>query len=636
MAHKRDVKQLSKFGETLLYDERFFTDESKLHFFKLFIDTLPFLLMVTDTSKEYRIMLVNERMAKSLGKSGAELIGNSVLQYFPPDVGEKRRKYAERAVKTKTPSMFVDERGGRFFTNEYYPLEDEKGNVQFGVIIVRDITQEKKAEKQRLAKQGLYYESLIEHSMDLITMIDAKGKILYESPSLQDILGYSPKERFHESVFENIHPKDIHCIKEYFNNILSRPGLTNKVSYRIKHKNGSYRFFESIANNQIHNKQLKGLIINTRDVTEREQTRMELTKHRNYLENLVNSVSQMIFMVNREYVFTLWNTSAERITGFKKNRIVGKQVKRLDLFENTDEVVELLQHMFSGKNGFPFRVVVKTVFGSKRLLMVSPSVVRKNEGIVTDVVFVCEDITFKDVAHGKLIPGTSYMMTDPVEEKTLDVFKELLQSDHTGLFITRSQTDAFADVADIENMKVVYLSSTRKKHIETVSHIEDILKLVQDFFENTVNPVLCMNRVDYLCARSSFEEVMGMLYKLNDLTQQHKALFLLRINKLLFSEEQVEILKEEFSPLPYQHGEKIFLNEDLYNILQYIATQNEKNSLVSHTKLSHMFSISRVTTQKRIEELVEQNLVLSKKQGRSKFLFITDAGRELLRKRDAL
>jgi PAS domain S-box-containing protein len=350
----------------------------------------------------------------------------------------------------------------------------------------------------------------------------------------------------------------------------------------------------------------------------------------------VNSVSQMIFMVNREYVFTLWNTSAERITGFKKNRIVGKQVKRLDLFENTAEVVELLQRMFSGKNGFPSRVIVKTVFGSKRLLMVSPSVVRKNEGMVTDVVFVCEDITFKDVAHGNLIPGTSYMMTDPVEEKTLDVFKGLLRSDHTGLFITRSQTDVLADVVDIENMKTVYLSSTRKKHVETISHIEDILKLVQDFFEHVDNPVLCMNRVDYLCARSSFEEVMGMLYKLNDLTQQHKALFLLRINKLLFSEDQVEILKEEFSSLPYRHGEKVFLNEDLYNILQYIATQNEKNSLVSHTKLSHMFSISRVTTQKRIEELVEQNLLLSKKQGRSKFLFITDAGRELLRKREAL
>lgn len=636
MTKKRDMSPTSKFEGTLFYDEGLFKDKGKLHFFKLFIDTLPYLLMVADTSQGYRTMMVNKRMADSLGKTEAELIGKSVLQFFPPGVREKRKKYADRAVKTKTPSMFIDERGGRIFTNEYYPIEDESGNIESGIIIVRDITEEKQAEKQKLANQELYYESLIEHSTDLITMVDTDGKIIYESPSLQGILGYKPKERVRGSVFDNIHPEDIQRVKDYFKDIVSKPGLTNKLSYRIKHNNGAYRFFESIGNNQLHNKQLKGLIINTRDVTEREQTRLELMKHKNYLESLVNSVSQIIFMVNRDYVLTLWNTSAERITGFKKNRMVGKQIHHLHLFEHTAEILSLLQRMFTEKNGFPPRVVVNTAFNSKRLLKISPSVVRKSDGMITDVVFICEDITFKDEAHGKLIPGTSYIVTDPSDEKTLEVFKGLLRMDHTGLFITRSQADAHTDVVDIENTKVVFLSSAQKKNIETLSNAEDLFKRVQQFYETTTKPVLCMNRLDYLCARSSFEEVMGMLYRLNDLTQHYKALFLLRINKLLFSEEQLEVLKEEFSPLPYQHVEKIFLHEDLYNILKYIATQNDTNSLVSHTKLSHVFTISKVTTQKRIEELLEQNLILSKKQGRSKFLFITDAGRELLQKREAL
>ena len=70
----------------------------------------------------------------------------------------------------------------------------------------------------------------------------------------------------------------------------------------------------------------------------------------------------------------------------------------------------------------------------------------------------------------------------------------------------------------------------------------------------------------------------------------------------------------------------------MYGILRYVWQQNTKNILVIQRDICTHFKISKITAQKRIEDLLNKELVITKKQGRSKYFYATDKGKELLQK----
>ena len=96
------------------------------------------------------------------------------------------------------------------------------------------------------------------------------------------------------------------------------------------------------------------------------------------------------------------------------------------------------------------------------------------------------------------------------------------------------------------------------------------------------------------------------------------------------------MIKEELKDIPSQRIEEINIDEDLYNILRYVNDENKMNFLVSFNKVSYRFSISKVTTGKRLKILENMGLLLVKKQGRSKTLQVTKKGEQLLHKREML
>ena len=110
----------------------------------------------------------------------------------------------------------------------------------------------------------------------------------------------------------------------------------------------------------------------------------------------------------------------------------------------------------------------------------------------------------------------------------------------------------------------------------------------------------------------------------------------MRINSNVFDDRQLAIFTEELEVIPSQRIENIGLDDDLFNILSYIFKKNKMNAIVSFNKISNHFSISKVTTGKRLKILENLGIVAIKKHGRSKTLHITKKGKELLDKRETI
>ncbi len=97
---------------------------------------------------------------------------------------------------------------------------------------------------------------------------DAEGTIRYMSPSVEQVLGYRPEEMVGTNGAEYVHPDDMQRASEELAALLSKPGAHPvPVETRVRHKDGSWRHLEGIANNLLVDTAVGGLVFSHRDVT---------------------------------------------------------------------------------------------------------------------------------------------------------------------------------------------------------------------------------------------------------------------------------------------------------------------------------------------------------------------------------
>ncbi len=140
-----------------------------------------------------------------------------------------------------------------------------------------EIAERLKAEKA-LARSEEYFRSLIEHSLDVIAVIDRGGRILYESPSIERLMGYTPEELRGRVVFDIVHEDDRQIAAEALDKVVQNPGNVDSLVARIRHRNGSWRLFEIIGKGIADDAGTVTVIINSRDITERKKMEQELIR----------------------------------------------------------------------------------------------------------------------------------------------------------------------------------------------------------------------------------------------------------------------------------------------------------------------------------------------------------------------
>ena len=171
--------------------------------------------------------------------------------------------------KTRGSLNIYSDNPGAFDSAEIALLMELADDVAFGIKSIRMHTEKIKAEKE-LKKREKYLRSIIENSQDIITVLNNDGTIQYESPVIEQILGFKREELLGKSVFEYLHPDEKQKAFDIFTQGIQEPGRTELVEVRFRHKDGSWRYLESKAKNLLDNDELPGVAISSRDITERK------------------------------------------------------------------------------------------------------------------------------------------------------------------------------------------------------------------------------------------------------------------------------------------------------------------------------------------------------------------------------
>jgi diguanylate cyclase (GGDEF)-like protein/PAS domain S-box-containing protein len=178
------------------------------------------------------------------------------------------------------------------------PLRDQSGTVN-GLLVAcidvtgakhaaaeleRHVTRYKEAERALEASEARF-RVLTESSLDLISVVDAEGVIRYQSPALKHLLGYESAETVGRNVSEFVHPEDIDHSRAALRRIIEARQSIEPVEFRLRHRDGSWRTFESLGTNRLDNPHIHGVVFNSRDVTDRKVIQQRI-QHLAYHDNL--------------------------------------------------------------------------------------------------------------------------------------------------------------------------------------------------------------------------------------------------------------------------------------------------------------------------------------------------------------
>jgi PAS domain S-box-containing protein len=128
------------------------------------------------------------------------------------------------------------------------------------------------------------FRVLIEQSSDIVVLTNAEGLIMYISPSVTPIMGYTPDELIGRCALAFIHNEDLALIQERLKELVRTPGQRMRVEYRLRCKDGSWRWFESAATNLLHEAGVEAIVKNFRDITERKEAEIALQNERERAE----------------------------------------------------------------------------------------------------------------------------------------------------------------------------------------------------------------------------------------------------------------------------------------------------------------------------------------------------------------
>jgi PAS domain S-box-containing protein len=149
-------------------------------------------------------------------------------------------------------------------------------------------------------RQSARFRSLVTNSSDLITVVDEHAVALYQSPSSVRVLGYEPDAVVGTKLADLLHPNDKSRVVKAFAGLYGHDGETVDLSFRLRHRDGTWVTMEGTVRNLLKDKTVGGFVVNTRDVTERERTAEELAVARDQAMDASRMKSEFLASMSHE------------------------------------------------------------------------------------------------------------------------------------------------------------------------------------------------------------------------------------------------------------------------------------------------------------------------------------------------
>jgi diguanylate cyclase (GGDEF)-like protein/PAS domain S-box-containing protein len=147
------------------------------------------------------------------------------------------------------------------------------------------------------------FQALVQHSSDVIMILDPDGTIRYASPSMTAVFGHDPARLVATPLDAMLHPDDAAAARQFLED-LARPSRVfpdapasgaMKREWRLRHADGSWLTVDNVGTNLLHEPVIQGLVLNTRDVTEQSIIKQQYM-HQAFHDPLTDLANRSLFL----------------------------------------------------------------------------------------------------------------------------------------------------------------------------------------------------------------------------------------------------------------------------------------------------------------------------------------------------
>jgi PAS domain S-box-containing protein len=378
-----------------------------------------------------RLTFANPAAEKILGRTRAELLGEDFHEFIClHQAGGTGASSSEecpllRAIHSGSTHRSEDDefiRGDGTMVPVDYTVSSIRwdGEEAGAVLVFRDITERKVAEAA-VEESEERFRSLVQNTSDIITILEADGTIRYESPSIERILGYSLEEMIGTNAFEYVHPDDAERVVGVFNEELLRSRRNRGVEFRFRHKDGSWRYLEALGSNLIDDPSIRGVVVNSRDVTERKEAEEEIRQLNESLERRVEertaemreakerfrsifehaAIGMSLYDPNGHFIQV--NPALCEILGRSEEELLGTTFQEVTHPDDVETSVEHVQRLLNGEtSGYQLEKRYLHADGYPVWASISVSLMKDSESRPLYLIVQMQDITERKQAEEDL------------------------------------------------------------------------------------------------------------------------------------------------------------------------------------------------------------------------------------------
>ncbi|GIF18064.1 diguanylate cyclase (GGDEF)-like protein/PAS domain S-box-containing protein [Actinoplanes tereljensis] len=138
------------------------------------------------------------------------------------------------------------------------------------------------------------FHALVQHSSDVVTVVSPEADVLYQSESVQRVFGFPARMFTGKRLTKMIDPESGIRLAQALRQVAGRPYATTMLELPVRHRDGRIRQAEVTITNLLSDPSVAGLVLNTRDISERKELQDQLV-HEAYHDALTQLANRALF-----------------------------------------------------------------------------------------------------------------------------------------------------------------------------------------------------------------------------------------------------------------------------------------------------------------------------------------------------
>lgn len=207
------------------------------------------------------------------------------------------------------------------------------------------ILKDRKKAEEAVINSEIRHRKLIENMSDAVVQIAESGHLIYQSPSVERITGFTLEDSKDKTMFDFVHPDDLDACLAFFQDVNAKPGVGLQNQFRISTKSGQYIWVEGTITNLLQDESINSFIVNYRDITQRVEAEEKIKASELKYRTLIDQASDAIVVAQTDTGIVEVNTSAEKLFGYTKEELIRMKLDDLVIQENFDTGLPLTSQL---------------------------------------------------------------------------------------------------------------------------------------------------------------------------------------------------------------------------------------------------------------------------------------------------